>query len=770
MLTLRTSIRILSHTMNSKNKIMTGLAAGGALFAASPALAQYSPNPEFKGKIGRTVDETQTDYPLHNPVALPGSPNVIWIILDDTGFGTSSAFGGLIEMPIMDYLASNGLRFNNFHTASISAATRACLITGRNHHANHMGRFNDDKYGAPGYDTYLPMENGTMAEILRENGYATFCVGKYNSAPFENSTNAGPFNRWPTGRGFDHYYGYNPSSGAGDQWHPLMYRDTHREPEDPQGRPAVIRMVDEAINYIADQKSAAPEQPFFLYFAPGTSHTPFHASKEWIDKYHGKFDGGWEEYARKTLRRQIEMGVVPKGTELPVTNADVEDWDSLPADERKLYARQMETFAGYLSETDHEIGRLVDFLRRIDQLDNSLIILAMGDNGASGEGGRTGGRELSKKDEQRFIAEELAKYDHYGDERTQPFYSTGWAQACNTPFRYYKKWADYEGGTHDGLIVFYPAGIKETGGIRTQYTHVVDILPTTVELTGSAVPEVINGYPQTPIDGVSFAYAITSKDNHLKEPKRVQYYELNTSYALYKDGWKVEVPNGDLNGLRKGIYPDTEVHLYNLKEDFNESRDLAGKHPKKVKELLAEFEKEAARNQVFPLKDGKVADPSYPNTQRPHYDVYTGARGWGEYPFFDGTQGKPYTLSVHIDEAGENASGILVSQSHFALYAMEGKLIYATANGDRLVADKPLPSGTSVIKVQAEHKGKKSVIHLSIDDEPAGSLEMSSKINIQGKLNAIQVGRQWGVPVNDDYVSPFLFSGKIFKASIDIVQ
>ena len=757
--------------MENRNRLMTGLAAGGALLAANPALAQYSPVPEFTGKIGRTVAETQTAYPRHNPVARPGSPNVVWIILDDTGFGTSSAFGGLIEMPTMDYLAANGLRFNNFHTAAISAATRACLITGRNHHANHMGRFNDDKYGAPGYDTYLPMENGTMAEILRENGYATFCVGKYNLAPTENSTNAGPFNRWPTGRGFDHYYGFNASSGAGDQWHPLVYRDTHREPEDPQGRPFIVRMADEAINYIADQKAAAPEQPFFLYFAPGTAHTPFHASKEWIDMYHGRFDSGWSEYAKETLRRQKEMGFVPKNVELPITNADVQDWNALSADERKLYARQMEVFAGFLSQADHEIGRIIDFLRRIGQLDNSLIIVAMGDNGASGEGGRTGGRELTPNEEKEFIAAELAKYDHYGDDRTEPFYCTGWAQACNTPFRYYKKWPDYEGGTHDGLIVFYPGGIKETGGLRTQYTHVTDIFPTTVELTGSTVPEVINGYPQTPVYGTSFAYAVTSPDNHVEDRKTLQYYELNTSYALYKDGWKVEFPNGAVNGLRKNIYPDTEVRLYNLKEDFNESRDLAKKYPKKVKELLAEFEKEAVRNNVFPLKDGKNADPEhYPNLQRAHYDVYTGARGWGEYPFFDGTQGKPYTLSVFIDEAGEHPSGILVSQHQFALYTMDGQLVYATSDGEKLVADWPLPKGSSVVKVKVEHKGKRSTVFLSIDDVPVGQKELSVKMNMPGKLNAIQVGRQWGVPVNDDYSSPFLFNGKIFKASLDIEQ
>lgn len=271
------------------------------------------------------------------------------------------------------------------------------------------------------------------------------------------------------------------------------------------------------------------------------------------------------------------------------------------------------------------------------------------------------------------------------------------------------------------------------------------------------------------MEGTSFGYAVISKDNNVKDRKTLQYYELNASYALYKDGWKVQFPNGKVNGLRKK-YKDTQVHLYNLKEDFNESRDLAKKYPKKVKELLAEFEKEAVRNQVFPLKDGKLADPSYPDYQRPHYDIFTGARGWGEYPFFDGTLGKPYTVSVYIDEAGEHPDGVLVSQNHFALYVLDGTLVYATANGEKLVAERRIPAGASVVKVQAEHKGKHSLMHLFIDDDPVGSIELSTKVNMPGKLNAIQVGRQWGVPVNGDYESPFLFTGKIFKASIDIVK
>lgn len=448
--------------------------------------------------------------------------------------------------------------------------------------------------------------------------------------------------------------------------------------------------------------------------------------------YRGRFDSGWADYARRTLDNQLRMGIVPEGTELPIPNKNVEDWDSLTVRERSLYARQMECFAGFMSETDHELGRLIEFLRRIGELDNTLIMIALGDNGPSGEGGRVGYRDMPVEEEEGYIDSELALLDHYGDELTWPFYPMGWAQACATPFRYYKKWADYEGGTHDGLIVHYPAGNLEKGGIRTQYTHVVDMLPTTVEMTGSTLPKTINGYKQTELEGVSFAYAITAPDNNVTDRKKIQYYEMNSSYALYKDGWKVQFPNG------------------------------------KVKRMLMEFDRLARKYNVYPLKNGKVADPDYPAVTRTHYDVYTGARSWAEYPYFDGSEGKPYTVSVHIDECGKAPEGMLASQKDWALYVLEGYPVYATANGDRLVAGMRLPEGAAVVKAVATHKGKKTTIALYVDDVPAGSMELSSKVNIAPKSNAFQVGRSWGVPVNKDYSSPFYFTGSIFKAAIDV--
>lgn len=755
--------------MNTKTRLIRGVTASGALLAASSAVAQYSPNAVYdQSLIGKSAKDTRPQYLSHNPKAQKGAPNVVWILLDDTGFGVTSAFGGLVETPTFDYLAANGLRFNNFHTAAISAATRAALLTGRNHHSSHMGRFNDDHYGAPGYDTYLPMENGTMAEVLRENGYATFAVGKYNATPNDDGSLGGPFNRWPTGRGFDHFYGYHPSAGSQGQWHPLLYRDTHREPDDSLGQLAITRFANEAINYIADQQTAAPEQPFFLYFAPGTAHTPFHTTREWIDKYKGKFDQGWDEYARQTLENQIRLGIVPTGTKLPVANKDVERWKNLSADERKFYAHQMEVFAGFMSQADYEIGRVIDYLREIGQLENTLIVVALGDNGASGEGGRTGGRHIDDPErEKTFITKGLEQYDRYGDETTSPFYANGWAAACNTPFRYYKKWADYEGGTHDGLIVFYPKGIRERGGIRTQYTHVTDVLPTTVELTGAKVPTVINGYQQAELEGTSFAYAILSSDDNIDTRKHLQYYELNSSYALYKDGWKVQFPNGKVSNLR-GAYPDTIPHLYHLASDFNESTDLARKYPEKVRELLETFDQEARKHNVYPLKSGKLDKTDKAYHSRSHFDIYVGARRYGEYPYFDGSNGKPFTLSAYIESSNGRDSGILLSQKGFAFYLLDGIPVLATASGGRIVASQLIPKGKSVVKVDIAYQGKKSIVTFYINDSPVGSGQLSGHLSLGEKSNALEVGRQWGVPVNDDYKSPFLFSGKIFKGTVDL--
>ena len=767
--------------MDKKNNLLKGILSSGALLAASPLLAQYSPTPEFTGKIGKTVAETKTAYPQRNPHAPHGTPNVIWILLDDVGFGATSSFGGLIETPTFDYLSQNGLRFNNFHTTSISAPTRAALLTGRNHHSSHTGQFNFDTYGAPGYDTYIPMENGTIAEVLQENGYNTFAVGKYNATPTPDGTHAGPFNRWPTQRGFDHFYGYNPVTACDDQWHPYLYRDTQREPDDSLGQLAITRLTNEAINFIADQKTAAPDKPFFLYFAPGTAHFPHQTTHEWINKYKGKFDDGWDEYAKKTLANQIAQGIVPDNTKLPIRNKQLAQWNKLSDKEQKVFARQMETYAGFLSQTDYEIGRLVDYLREIKQLDNTVIIVAIGDNGAEASGRHTG--NIADKNKETAIDKTLRVLDKYGDETTYPFYPEGWAAAVNTPFRYYKGYADYEGGTHNGLIVFAPQIIKEKGAIRSQYTHVIDVLPTTVELTGAKVPATIDGYKQNAVEGTSFAYAVKSADNNIEDQKHVQYYELASSYAIYKDGWKAQFPNDKDFQYRNRGELDSTPHLYNLKEDFNESKDLAKKYPEKVKELQTIFDTEAQKYNVYPLKPWLYVEATAPKSSRKHFEILFGTRGYAEFPYLSGVEGHSFSLVSEV-EVDDNANGVLYSypgySNNFSFYLKDGELIYSHGKdyGDytdivKIKSGEKIPAGKAKLRADIDYdqQYKNVTVSLYINDKKVaerllGDIGYTSFLSVGGPV--LQIGRNWGVALSDDYRSPFLFVGKYHRAYIDI--
>lgn len=752
--------------------------SSGALLLSSPVWAQYSPTPAFTGHLGKTVQESQTVYRAFNPQAKKGAPNVVWILIDDMGFGATSPFGGLIDTPTFDYLAQKGLRFNNFHTTSISAPTRAALLTGRNHHSSHVGKFNTDTYGAPGYDSHIPLENGTVAEVLRENGYATFAVGKYNATPLSDGTNAGPFNRWPTGRGFDHYYGYHPVVPADKQWHPQLYRDTQRIPDDSLGQLAITRFANEAINFIADQKNAAPEQPFFLYFAPGTAHVPFQTTPEWINKYKGKFSQGWDEYAEQVFTNQIRRGIIPKNTKKPVRNKEWDQWKALSQDERTVFARQMETYAGFVSQADYEIGRIVKFLEEIGQLDNTVIFLMLGDNGAECTGRKIGCQgvsyDLALKDS--VIRQELKDLEHLGDESSYPFYSEGWAAATSTPFRYYKGYADYEGGTHNGLIVFYPNGIKEQGAIRSQYTHVSDVLPTTVNLTQSTVPTVINGYPQTPLDGTSFAYAIESPNDDIASRKHVQYYELAGSYAIYKDGWKAQFPNDSLSAARRRRGDlDHTPHLYHIANDFNESTDLAKKYPEKLKELSEVFDEEAQKYNVYPIKGNTYKDPSAPKNTRRHFDLYLGARDYAEYPYFNAAKGKHWILSSYIETSPDKKDGVLISQNKFSFYLKDGVPVYAFQTFfeiRKVVGAKSVPDGQAKVTADLiQQQNGDVVVTLFINDEEVGKANLGNiELGIPHSRYALEIGRQWGYPPTDDYQSPNIFRGKYKKATVDIIK
>ena len=555
--------------------------------------------------MGRTLAESKAWWP--EPVRAPaGAPNVVWILLDDVGFGAASVFGGGVSTPTLERLAEQGLRYTNFHTTAICAPTRAALLTGRNSSSVHVAGFSHTMLSAgfPGWDGRMPAEGGTIAEILRDRGYSTFAVGKYGVTPDEESTDAGPFDRWPTGKGFDHFFGFLGSQT--DQYKPDLVDDQAHVT--PDGRHLNELITDKAISYIDRQKKAAPEKPFFLYYAPGATHAPHQVAAQWSDQYRGKFDEGWDVYRQRVFVQQKRLGVVPANAVLPHRDPDIKAWNALTPDEKRLYARFMEVYAGFLTYTDHEIGRLVEHLRGINQLDNTLFVVIVGDNGASKEGTLNGDIDLvpgtKPLPEPENIRHNLSKIGEIGTPAAvQGNYPLGWAQATNTPFRLWKSDANSEGGTRNPLILFWPKQIKGGGGVRTQYGHVIDILPTTLDLLRQHAPEKIRGIDQKPIEGISLAYSIT--DAKAPSRRREQHYYIFGSRAMYQDGWKASLayPNRFISSTASSTRPFDENawELYNLNEDFTERVNLAARYPEKLARLKALFEERARQYNLYPL-------------------------------------------------------------------------------------------------------------------------------------------------------------------------
>jgi arylsulfatase A-like enzyme len=580
--------------------------------AQAPPAGNGSQPPAYQGVVGKTLADSKEWWP--EPVHAPaGAPNVVWIMLDDVGFGASSAFGGIIRTPTFDSLANHGLRFTNFHTAGICAPTRSALLTGRNHHFVHEGGFSHINLSAgfPGYDGRMPSSAGTIAEILRDAGYNTFGVGKYGLTPDEEATDAGPFDHWPSGKGFEHWFGFLGS--ATDQYKPdLIEDDAHVTPD---GRHLNDQITDKAIHYIARQQAAAPGKPFFLYFVPAATHSPHQVDQYWSDQYKGQFDDGWDVFRERVFANQRRMGIIPAGALLPDRNPDIPAWSSLSADERQLYARFMEVYAGYLTYTDFEVGRLINYLKEARLLDNTLVFLIIGDNGASKEGTFHG--TLNKPGFARPLPDVeavRANLDSIGEIGTgsghETNYPLGWAQAANTPFKYWKEDANSEGGTRNPMIVFFPRVLPHDGSVRGQYGHVIDLLPTTLEVVGLRAPAKIRDVPQDTIQGVSLAYSFS--DARALSRHTEQYYYIFGARSVYKDGWKAETyHHPDVIDLTRYGGGDTATYgfsrdvweLYDLRSDFNERIDLAKKYPAKLAELQAQFDADAKRYHIYPMID-----------------------------------------------------------------------------------------------------------------------------------------------------------------------
>jgi arylsulfatase len=590
---------------------MTALAAI-LLLAGGQAQAQTQTQP-FQGKIGATLAESVEAWPA--PVRAPaGAPNIVWILLDDVGFGAASAFGGGVATPRLEALAQQGLRYTNFHTTAICAPTRAALLTGRNSSSVHEAGFSHRilSAGFPGWDGHLPSSAGTIAEILRDNGYNTLAVGKYGVTPDEDATDAGPFDRWPTGKGFDHFFGFLGSQT--DQYKPDLVEDQAHVA--PDGRHLSEQITDKAIAFITRQQRAAPSdpvvglapkappKPFFLYYAPGATHAPHQVPAEWRDRYKGQFDAGWDVYRQQVFARQKKLGVIPANAILPDRDPTIKPWTSLSPDERKLYARFMEVYAAYLSYTDAQIGRLVDHLKQINQFDNTLFVVIIGDNGASKEGTLNGDidRRLGAPplDEKTNLAHNLALIDKIGTpEGVEVNYPLGWAQAANTPFRCWKQDANCEGGTRNPLILSYPKAITARG-VREQYGHVIDILPTTLELAKVTAPATIRGIAQQPIEGTSLRYSID--DARAASRHRTQYYYIFGARAIYQDGWKASLAASNTLNAPPGSQVETPAwRLYDLNADPTERIDLAAKYPARLAELKRLFDHEAQAHNLYPL-------------------------------------------------------------------------------------------------------------------------------------------------------------------------
>lgn len=760
------------------------LATGILTTSAVAALAQHSPIPATKGKAGKTIAESRIVNSVFNPVAPAGAPNIVYVLLDDVGFGASSVFGGLVETPTFDSLANNGIRYTNFHTTAICSPTRASLLTGRNHHSVNVNTVIDAAIDLPGHHGYIPFEKGTVAEILRENGYNTFAVGKWHVTPTPDLTAAGPFNRWPTGRGFDHFYGF--MQGETDQYTPMLWENTEKIEPDLQGRHLTTALVDKAIYYIANQKSAVPNKPFFLYLTPGATHGPHQVDRQWIDKYKGRFDEGWDVYREKVLANQKKLGIVPQNLTLPVRNKGVKPWDSLSALEKKIFARFFEAYAGFLSHTDHEVGRLVNYLKEINQLDNTLIVLIVGDNGASKEGGITGhahgineyidGSLFTEKYEDRI--QDIAKiYDDIGTSKTGPNYPAGWAQAANTPFRYLKQDANSEGGTRNPLILFYPKGIKERG-IRTQYSHVNSVTPTVLDIAGIKVPKTINGYQQDSLEGISLAYTIADA----KAPTRhhTQYYEISGSRAIYHDGWKAEVYH--INGT---TFANDKWELYNLQEDFNEQKDLAAAQPAKLKELQALFEQEAVKYNIYPLL-GDTSVRNFATLTKGPFDTRLQAI---LYPGVAQLHSRAapllyqhsFTLKAEVEITSANNEGVLLAAGGrfigFSFFIQDGKLKVAHNNHEKIVyleSSQPLPAGKAVLRYDLNYVPAKNLTDpagtevLYINDVKVGERNITkADATIMPYDEGLDVGRDNGSSVAPVYQAPFIFTGKLNRIIVE---
>ncbi len=705
--------------------LLMGLSAamafgGGSVQAADKLDRTVLPIPEPKRPPITELDVRKVTAPPRFEVKAPaGAPNVLLVMLDDMGFGMSSAFGGPIHMPTAERLADNGLRYNQFHTTALCSPTRAALLSGRNHHMNNMGAITEFSTAFPGNTGSRPNNVAPLAEMLRLNGYSTAAFGKSHETAAWEVSPSGPTDRWPTRSGFDKFYGF--LGGETNQWAPLVYDGlTQVElPKDPNYH-FMTDMTNQAIHWMRYQKSLTPDKPFFLYFAPGATHAPHHVPKEWIAKYKGQFDGGWDQFREETLARQIKLGVVPQGTKLASKPEAIKDWDKLSDDEKNLFSRQMEIFAGFGEYTDTEIGRLVQAVEQTGQMDNTLILYIIGDNGTSAEGGMNGVfNEMTYFNGVHETVQDILKhYDDLGGPLSYPHMAAGWAVAGDTPFTWTKQVASSFGGTRNGMVVHWPKRIKAKGEVRAQFHHVIDIAPTVLEAAELPEPKVVNGTPQEPIEGVSMLYTFANAKSTSRH--YVQYFEILGNRAIYSDGWLAgTLHRAPWEPKPRTTLLDDKWELYDTRNDFSLVNNLATKNPMKLKELQDLFLKEAVKNHVLPIDD-RVFERMIPAMAgrpdlmggRTSLTVYEGMTGMSENVFIN-LKNKSHTITADVEIPQGGANGVILAQAGrfggWSLYIKDGKPTYTYnflgLQRFNIAAAQPLPAGKATIRYEFASDG-----------------------------------------------------------------
>ena len=761
--------------LKQTTKITAAGVLGGSLLTC---LAQASTQ-KFKGKIAKRYEDSKEWWP--EPVTPPkGAPNVIIFLLDDVGFAQIGCFGGLIDTPNIDKLAKNGLRYNNFHTTALCSPSRASLMAGRNPHSIGLGSHALTAMGFPGYNAIVPETAKSVANYLQESGYVNYALGKWDHTPLYEVSQVGPFDRWPSGEGFDHAYTFMAADVH--QFVPVMWNDHTPEPYH-KSEHLDIDLANRAIEWLTGHKSIKPDLPFMMLWASGSMHSPHHAPREYITKYRGKFDMGWDKAREIILKNQKRLGVVPRNTKLTDRIDEIPAWDDLNEDQKKLYARQMEVFAAQMELVDNEIGRVVENLKRIGELENTLIFVTA-DNGASGEGGLSGtfNETYVLNGLQTPFDASMRHYPNWGDATTYPHYHAGWAMAGNTPFRYFKQ-SEHRGGQHDAMVVHWPKGINAKGEIRNQYHHISDIAPTILEAAGLSVPESYNGVEQQPMDGVSMLYSLNNAD--APNRKKRQYYEMFGNRAIWVDGWKAVTLHGKRMPWIVGSvtpFEDDVWELYHVAEDFSESTDLADKYPKKLEELKKIFEEEAWKYNVYPLYDDMLKRLA--GTQ----DILFGDQkvfvyyAPGAYRIAEKAsapvKNRPHTITTAIDLKGYEEGVICCvggMTGGFTMFIKNGRLYYDYNYLDGVyytLASPKLPQGPTELKfnfIKTKEFGGKGELY--VNGKKVDTVDMPNMhISTYSLAETFDVGRDTGTQVSKLYSGPFKFKGALDKVIIRLTD